>query len=79
MNFYLDCEFNGFRGKLISMALVGADGYEWYQVLPCVNSSKWVKEHVIPVLDKKPVSINRFQSSLEAFLKPYNSVHIISN
>lgn len=34
MRIYVDCEFNGFGGELMSMALVAEDGREWYNVLP---------------------------------------------
>lgn len=52
MRLYLDTEFNGFGGELISLALVAANGEEFYGVhkLPEVIHP-WVKEHVIPHLD----------------------------
>lgn len=51
MRYYLDTEFNGYRGELISLALVREDGRELYLVthqLPDVIP--WVKENVIPIL-----------------------------
>lgn len=51
MKYYLDCEFNGYRGDLISMALVAEDGRELYLVthhLPAVIP--WVADNVIPIL-----------------------------
>ena len=36
MNIYIDCEFNGFGGKLISMALCADDGREFYEVVSLV-------------------------------------------
>lgn len=50
MRFYLDCEWNDFRGPLISMALVPDEGPEWYIVLGCKNPTPWVREHVMPKL-----------------------------
>ncbi len=35
MNLFLDCEFNGFGGELISMALVDEHGLFFYEVLEC--------------------------------------------
>ena len=32
MDIFLDAEFNGFGGRLISNGLVCADGREWYEV-----------------------------------------------
>jgi len=37
MRIYIDTEFNEFQGALISMALVAADGEEFYEVLACEN------------------------------------------
>jgi hypothetical protein len=54
MKYYLDTEFNGYRGELISLALVREDGPELYLVthrLPEVIP--WVKDNVIPVLFAK--------------------------
>jgi hypothetical protein len=51
MKYYLDTEFNGYRGELISMALVAEDERELYLVthrLP--DATPWVKDNVIPVL-----------------------------
>lgn len=43
MRLYLDTEFNGFGGSLISAALVSTGGHEWYEVLPCSHPNAWVK------------------------------------
>ncbi len=79
MRIWIDCEFNEFRGDLISMALVAEDGREWYRVLPCPNPGSWVAEHVMPLLGAEPVSRGEFIRSLHGFLKRYNSVHIIAD
>lgn len=56
MKLYLDTEFNGHGGELISMALVSAPplAHEWYGGLDPVALQApiepWVKEHVIPVI-----------------------------
>lgn len=56
----LDCEFNGFNGELISMALVACDftirrevpSINFYQVIDFsgIKLDKWVEENVIPIL-----------------------------
>ena len=79
MNLYVDCEFNSFKGALISMALVDEYGSEWYEVLGCDNPEPWVAEHVIPILNKEPVSMTEFQSSLAGFLSQYRNIHIIAD
>ena len=60
-NLYIDCEFNEFGGQLISMALVTGTGFEFYEVLDCPNPGPWVKDNVIPILGKEPISKEEFQ------------------
>jgi len=79
MRFFLDCEFNEFKGELISMALVSEYDHEWYEVLPCENPGSWVKENVIPILNKKEISFKEFTKSLQNFLSQFQSIHIIAD
>lgn len=79
MNIYIDCEFNEFRGELISMALVAEDGREFYQVLPCENPGPWVAEHVMPILGRAPVSREAFQAGLCCYLSLFSTVHVIAD
>lgn len=79
MKFWIDGEWNDFKGPLISMALVGEDGGEWYEVLPCSNPSPWVARNVIPVLGKPAVTLTHMQVSLMEFLRRYDRVHIVSD
>lgn len=79
MNLYLDCEFNEFKGDLISMALVAEDGQEFYEVLDCPNPGSWVKENVIPILGKEPVSMSVFQSKLQSFLMQFPMIKVIAD
>jgi hypothetical protein len=76
---FLDCEFNGFGGELISMALVCRDGREWYEVLPCESPCEWVAEHVMPILNKDPITQSEFAASLCRFLSQWESVHIVAD
>lgn len=50
MRYFLDTEFNGFGGELISLALVPEDinAPELYLASVCKNPVPWVKENVIP-------------------------------
>lgn len=48
--YFLDTEFNEFGGDLISLALVGEDGREFYMATDCPNPGAWVKENVIPII-----------------------------
>lgn len=80
MRLFLDCEFNEFKGDLISMALVAEDGREWYEVVPCRAPGAWVKENVIPILGKTPVTFQEMQAGLQVFLGQfYAGVHIVAD
>lgn len=70
MPLFLDCEFNGHKGRLISMALVSTDGPEFYAVLPLPTVvHPWVQEHVVPYLVKEPEDEAIFRARLAMFLQ----------
>jgi hypothetical protein len=79
MRLFLDCEFNGFKGHLISMALVSDQGHEWYEVLHCQNPVDWVAEHVMPILFKPPSNPLTFPISLQTFLSQFTTIHIVAD
>lgn len=56
MRYFLDCEYNGFGGALLSLALVPEDGgEEFYVTLACADPlDPWVERHVVPFLDTVP-------------------------
>lgn len=76
---YIDTEFNEFQGELISMALVAENGDEFYQVLECTEPKPWVAEHVMPFLEKDPVSLEVFQYRLQQFLNQYQQIRLIAD
>ena len=77
MLYCLDCEFNGFGGELISLALSGEAG-ELYlarteQELNALESHDWVADHVLPFLsvaDARPeeLPLEKFGRAIQAFL-----------
>lgn len=74
MNLYLDTEFNGFGGELISMAIVAESGERFYEVLPLpIIIYPWVYVNVIPHLDKSSVSTPKFKFLLWDFLGKFKS------
>lgn len=88
MNYYIDCEFNGFGGELISMALIAGNGKNIYLInldrtgMP----EKWVRENVIPILydcPAKPIecSLNLWPNMIFDFIKETydGSIHIIAD
>lgn len=54
MRYTLDCEFDGFGGPLISMALVREDNEACYIVFSDHAADPWVRENVIPCLFSVP-------------------------
>lgn len=61
MKYYLDCEFNSYRGELLSMALIREDvGLSIYAILkpsPEMQVDPWVAAHVLPYMLKQPMNI----------------------
>jgi hypothetical protein len=79
---YLDTEFNGFNGELISLALFDpANGRVFYQVadFPSAAIDPWVREHVIPKLDKVPIGMAAFKEKLREFLAGYTWPVIVAD
>lgn len=81
MDVFIDCEFNGFGGELVSMALVTEDGDEFYEVLENNNIKlePWVTENVIPFLHKDPIELKLFQVKLQSFLNRIDNITIIAD
>lgn len=55
LRYFLDTEFNGFDGALLSLALVPEHGEELYLTLAFEGAYEpWVERHVVPYLDTVP-------------------------
>lgn len=73
INLYIDCEFNGFGGELISMAIIDDAGNEFYEVTSIKGKyDDWVEKNVIPHLNKDAIPYTLFQKKLEYFLRNYS-------
>ena len=60
MRYFLDTEYNGFGGALLSLALVPEDGGEEFYVTSSTHdgvSDPWVERHVVPFLDMVPEAL----------------------
>ena len=95
MRIWIDTEFNGFEGELISLALVDEQGRSFYRYRPCPSPAAWVAEHVLPVLGlyrPEPIatqpalkhpsnfwSLHRIQFALALWLADYEKVHIVAD
>lgn len=56
LRYFLDTEYDGWGGALISLALVAESGEELYLVLDHQPVDPWVQRHVMPFLDSVPES-----------------------
>jgi hypothetical protein len=58
VRYFLDAEFNGFGGDLVSLALVPEDAGlpPFYEAVECSAPTAWVAENVLPVLQVTPRS-----------------------
>lgn len=71
MKLFLDTEFNGFQGQLLSMALVPEDEAvpEFYKELEFKGQlDPWVKDNVMPHMVQVGCSRHEFQSALAQYL-----------
>ena len=58
MRYFLDTEYNGTGGALLSLALVPDEGEELYLTLGWEGALEpWVERHVLPYLDTVPESL----------------------
>lgn len=51
MRYYLDCEFDGHNGPLLSIALVMEDGLSIHLRTTARADEAWVQQHVEPLMD----------------------------
>jgi len=78
MRYFLDTEFNGFGGALISLALVPEHGdEELYLTLPLPDElHPWVERHVVPYLEAIPTGFPGGKTSRESM--PHEIAHYLS-
>lgn len=79
---FLDTEFNGFGGRLMSLALVPADSRlpEFYRELEMTDQlHPWVKENVAPHMFLSPVRHSVFQTELASYLLEVGECTIVAD
>ncbi|USN15530.1 ribonuclease H [Brevundimonas phage vB_BpoS-Kikimora] len=90
MNYFLDCEFDGFGGDLLSLALIRQDGAKSLYIIldraeqPC---TPWVEENVKPLLESVPDDLSIWKGltpadaarTIAAYLLGDDRPHIISD
>lgn len=59
VRYFLDTEYNGWGGALLSLALAGEKGDEFYAVIDHDGPlERWVERHVAPYFDMVPDALN---------------------
>lgn len=56
MKYYVDCEFDGHNGPLLSIAAVREDGLSVYVQTHNIARDPWVVENVAPLMEAGPFS-----------------------
>jgi hypothetical protein len=82
MKLFLDTEFNGFGGKLMSMALVPEDDRieNFYCELEMTDQlDPWVRENVVPHMILIPSTISQFQNKLASYLLKFQELTIVAD
>lgn len=82
MRLYLDTEFNGFGGELMSLAFVPADPAlaPFYRVTHWnAPLDPWVRQHVVPFLDMPPVSREAASADLAHYLRTFSDPVVIAD
>jgi hypothetical protein len=88
MRYFLDCEYDGFGGPLLSLALVPEDGSEeFYAVLEHERPlTDWVERNVAPYFNTVPDALRREQQRSEevaadvaAWLEGFAEVEIVAD
>jgi hypothetical protein len=82
MRLFLDTEFNGFQGELLSMALVPEDPTkpEFYVELQFADQlDPWVKENVVPHMFELPLNRTDFQQKLRDYLYQMGPCTIVAD
>jgi hypothetical protein len=71
LRYFLDAEFNGFGGPLISLALApeNQEAAHFYEALPCAEPTPWVIENVLPALKTRPISRPEMIAKLASYLR----------
>lgn len=70
MRYFLDTEFNGFCGELISIALVPEDAGlpPFYEAISVEDPTPWVRDNALPALETRPRSRKEVTDLFAAYL-----------
>ena len=83
--FYIDCEFDGHNGPLISMGIVREDGHNCYIVARKRARDPWVRANVLPIIGHHhadatmKVAPNAVGRAIRCFIDPCECPVIIAD
>lgn len=77
MRYYIDTEFNGTGGQLLSIALVREDGESFYEVLHVHELIvPWVQENVVSHFEKEAITRLQVVKKMQKFLRKNSGPHV---
>lgn len=87
MRYFIDCEFDGYRGPLISMAMIREDGRSLYFVIAGAEDEAkdpWVITNVLPIIRDTPeapyvFAWDRAGAYIAAFMDGDEAPHIVAD
>jgi hypothetical protein len=56
--FYIDCEFDGHNGPLLSFGIVAEDGLGFHLRTNAEAKDPWVRENVVPLMDSHDADVS---------------------
>jgi hypothetical protein len=65
MVYYIDCEFDGHNGPLLSIAMVAQNGYAMHLQVREIAQDPWVIKNVMPVMPEHEAEIHRYVNIFE--------------
>lgn len=77
---YLDTEYNGFNGELISLALISPEGHHFYEAKTFKSkmvTNLWVEKNVLPVLRTAKLTPAMFKARFQEFIRRFQNPKII--
>lgn len=85
MKYYLDCEFDGHNGPLLSLALVREDGHSIHIETTAIAQDPWVVANVVPLMSENDatthplVQPNQVGAQLRQFIAEDDGATIIAD
>jgi hypothetical protein len=89
MKYYIDCEFDGLNGPLLTMAIISETGKSMYVRTDYIAQDPWVIQHVVPYYFSLPtaepdpfvIGANppKVAAAIEEFLASDMDPHIIAD